>query len=310
LRYSEAVKRHLSQTLKKINKMAKNLKYYFQKAREEKFAVPQFNFSDFSQMKAIVNKCFQLKSPVILGTSEGESKFFGIEEAVAIRNVLRKRTGLPIFLNLDHGKSFEYLKKVVDLGYDMVHFDGSKLPLDENIKISKEVAKYAHWRGVLVEGEVGKIGTDSSMLYSEKFKIKEDDLTKPAEAMEYLEKAGADLLAVSMGNFHGIEISGVCPDLRIDILKNIEKEIKEKAFLVLHGGSGTMEEDIRSSIKSGIVKININTELRLSFTGNLRRVLTENKEEIVPYKFFPVVQRSVEKVVELKINLFGSAGRV
>ena len=120
-----------------------------------------------------------------MGTSEGESKFFGLEEAVALRDVLRKKTGLPIFLNLDHGKSFEYLKQAIDAGYDMVHFDGSKLPLEENIKITKEVVKYAKKKGITVEGEVGRIGTDSSKLYSEKFEIKEEDLTKPEEAKNF-----------------------------------------------------------------------------------------------------------------------------
>jgi fructose-bisphosphate aldolase class II len=287
----------------------KNLKSYFQKAHDEKFAIPQFNFSDLTQVKGIIAVAEKVKSPVILGTSEGESKFFGIEEAVAIRNVLRRRTGLPIFLNLDHGKSFDYLKKAVDAGYDMVHFDGSKLPLEENIKISREVVRYAHWRGALVEGEVGKIGTDSSRLYEEKFEIKEDDLTKPVEAKDFLEKTGVNLLAVSMGNFHGIEASGICPNLRIDILESIKKEAGEMVLMVLHGGSGTMEEDVKKAITAGIVKININTELRLAFSGNLRRALTENLEEIVPYKFLAQAQKSVEKVVGFKIDLFGSVGR-
>ena len=135
---------------------SKTLKYYFEKAEKEKFAIPQFNFSDFSQVKAIVAKATELKSPVILETSEGESKFFGLEEAVALRDVLRKKTGMPIFLNLYHGHSFEYLKQAGDAGYDMVHFDGSKLALDENIKITKEVVKYAHKKWILVEGEVEK----------------------------------------------------------------------------------------------------------------------------------------------------------
>ncbi|MDP3882847.1 MAG: class II fructose-bisphosphate aldolase [Candidatus Staskawiczbacteria bacterium] len=288
----------------------KNLNYYLNKAREGKWAIGQFNFSDFTQVKGIVAVAEKSKSPVILGTSEGESKFFGIEEAVAIRNVLRKKTGLPIFLNLDHGKSFEYLKKAVDAGYDMVHFDGSKLSLEENIKISKEVVKYAKWRGALVEGEVGRIGTDSSKLYLEKFEIKEDDLSKPAEVEEYMEKTGVNLIALSIGNFHGIEISGVCPNLRIDILEKVEKEMGTKALVVLHGGSGTMEEDIKKAIKAGVIKININTELRLAFSGNLRRVLSADPEEIVPYKFLPVVQKSVEKLVEYKMGLFGSSGKI
>jgi fructose-bisphosphate aldolase class II len=287
----------------------RNLKYYFRKAQEEKFAIGQFNFSDFTQVKGIVNKCAELKSPVILGTSEGESNFFGLEEAVALRDVLRKKTGLPIFLNLDHGKTFEYLKQAIDAGYDMVHFDGSKLPLEENIKITKEVVKYAHWRGALVEGEVGKIGTDSSTIYSEKFIIDQENLTKPEEAENFVEKTKVDLLAVSIGNFHGIEGSGIDPNLKLDLLKKIHESLGH-VKLVLHGGSGTPEEDIREAIKLGIVKININTELRLAFSGNLRRALSENTEEITPYKYLPQAQRIVEKVVDFKVKLFGSVGKV
>jgi len=286
----------------------KNLKYYFEKAQREKFAIPQFNFSDFSQVKGIVAKALEMKSPIILGTSEGESKFFGLDEAVALRNVLRKKTGLPIFLNLDHGKTFEYLKQAGDAGYDMIHFDGSKLPLDENIKIAKEVVKYARKKGILVEGEVGKIGTDGSRLYDTKFEIKEEDLTKPDEAFKFLKETKVNLLAISMGNFHGIEISGIDPNLRLDVLKAV-KEKNPDALFVLHGGSGTPEEDIKEAIKMGIVKININTELRLAFSGNLRRFLDNNKEEIVPYKFLQDAIFSVGKVVEKKITLFGSANK-
>ncbi len=302
----------------------KNIKYYLEKARKEQWAIGQFNFSDFTQMKAIVSKASELKSPVILGTSEGESKFFGLEEAVALRNVLRKKTrsagsgqaGLPIFLNLDHGHSFEYLKQAIDAGYDMVHFDGSKLPLEENIKITKEVVKYAKWRGVMVEGEVGRIGTDASKLYSEKFEIKEEDLTNPLQAQEYVDKTRVDLLAVSIGNFHGIEISGIDPNLRLDILAKINEALRQaqgntkNIFLVLHGGSGTPEDDIKEAIKIGIVKININTELRLAFSGNLRRFLDANPEEVTPYKFLIDAENSVEKVVERKIGLFGSGNKI
>jgi fructose-bisphosphate aldolase class II len=286
----------------------KNLKYYLEKARTEKFAIGQFNFSDFTQMKAIVEAGAEKKSPIILGMSEREAQFFGLDEAVALRDVLRRKTGLPIFLNLDHGKTFHYLKQAIDAGYDMVHFDGSKLPLDENIKITKEVKSYASWRGVIVEGEVGKIGTDSSKLYSEKFEIKEDDLTKPEDAFKFLKETKVHLLAVSVGNFHGIEISGIDPNLRLDVLKAIKAKIGETSF-VLHGGSGTPEDDIKQAIQLGIVKININTELRLAFSGNIRRALDNNREEITPYNFLLDAKDSVKKVVLRKIDLFGSANK-
>ncbi|MCX6720265.1 MAG: class II fructose-bisphosphate aldolase family protein [Candidatus Staskawiczbacteria bacterium] len=287
----------------------KKARYYLEKAQKEGFAIGQFNFSDFTQVKGIVGKAVELKSPIILGTSEGESNFFGLEEAVALRDVLRKKFNLPIFLNLDHGKSFEYLKQAIDAGYDMVHFDGSKLPLEENIEITKQVVKYAHKKGVTVEGEVGRLGTDSSTIYLEKFEIKEEYLTKPDEALRFVKETKVDLLAVSIGNFHGIEASGIDPNLRLDVLRAVKAKTGN-IFLVLHGGSGTPEDDIKEAIKIGIEKININTELRLAFSGNLRRALNNNPEEITPYKFLPDAQKSVEGVVNRKIGLFGSAGRV
>jgi fructose-bisphosphate aldolase class II len=290
-----------------------NLKYYFKKAQKERWAVPQFNFSDYTQLKGIANKCSQMRSPFILGTSEGESGFFGLQEAVALRNTLRNKLHTPIFLNLDHGKSFDYIKTAIDAGYDMVHFDGSKLPVEENIKITRQIKKYAKQkqglfsgRNVLVEGEMGKIGTDSSKVYEGKFEIKEEDLTLPGDAQKFVEETRVDLLAVSIGNFHGIESSGINPALRIDVLKSINEATG--TILVLHGGSGIPENNIKEAIKFGIVKININTELRLAFSNKLRSELST--DEIVPYKYLAEPQKEVEKIVEAKINLFGSANRV
>lgn len=276
----------------------KNLKDYLNKAQKEKWAIGQFNFCTLEQFHGIVQSAVELKSPIILGTSEGESQFFGLEEAVALRNVFRKRFNLPIFLNLDHGKSFNYLKQAIDAGYDMVHFDGSKLPLEENIKISCEVVKYAHWRGVLVEGEVGRI----------EFEIKEENLTKIEDAKKFVEETKVDLLAVSIGNFHGNGAEKQESKLRLDKLEEIKRVVKNGLF-VLHGGSGTPEEDIKKVIKLGIAKININTELRLAFSGNLRRALKDN-EEIVPYKYLPEAGKAVKNVVEAKIKLFDSVGKI
>ncbi len=296
----------------------KTLKYYFKKAQKEKFAIGQFNFSDWSQVKGIVEASKNLKAPIILGTSEGESRFVGLREAVAMRDALRKKTGLPIFLNLDHGKSLEYLKEAILAGYDMVHFDGSKLPIEENIKISKQVVAFAKWHrlrqgfggqgGVLVEGEMGKIGTDASRVYQEKFEIKESDLTKPEDAQNYARQTGVDILAVSVGTFHGIDVTGISPNIRLDRLKEIEQIVGIP--LVLHGGSGTPEEDLKEAIKRGIVKVNINTETRIAFTDALRKSLELHKDEIVPYKYFPEAIDAVRQVVEKNIQLFGGANKI
>ena len=292
----------------------KNLKYYLQKAYKEKWAIGQFNFSDWSQVRGIVQAAQNMKSPIILGTSEGEAKFVGLQEAVAMRDALRKKTGLPIFLNLDHGKSVEYLKEAIEAGYDMVHFDGSKLPLEDlsaqagNITLSKEVVKFAKWKDIVVEGEVGRFGTDASRLYTEKFQIKEEDLTKVEDAKKYLSQVKINVLAVSVGTFHGLDINGVSPNLRLDRLKELRENIGLP--MVLHGGSGTPEGDIKKGIELGIVKININTETRLAFTKALKQSLEQDKDQITPYKYLQSSIEAVQKVIEEKIALFGCAMKV
>jgi fructose-bisphosphate aldolase class II len=293
----------------------KSLEYYFKKAKKGHWAIGQFNFSDASQLEGIIEAAKNLKSPIILGTSEGESRFIGLKQAVALKNAYRAETGLPIFLNLDHGKSFEYLKKAIELGYDMVHFDGSKLPLKENIGQTKEVVKYAKSLGampdgrqVLVEGEVGVIGSDSSKVYEEKFVLKLEDLTNPKESLEYIIQTSVDCLAVSIGNFHGIDVEGN-PKLDLKRLKEIKKTA-ENVFLVLHGGSGISARDIKGAIRAGIVKININTELRIAYTETLKKSLETHPKETTPYKYLPEAIKAVQKVVEEKIKLFGSKNKI
>lgn len=279
-------------------------KSILEKARVEHYAVLQFNFSNFEQFKGIIKAVEKFNLPVILGTSEGESKFLGLETAVAIKRMAEQKLKLPIILNLDHGKSFEYLKKAIDAGYDMVHFDGSKLALDANIKIAKKVVEYARSMDVLVEGEVGSIGSDSSKIYMEKFEIQEEDLTKPEEAEYFCEETNVDSLAIGIGTFHGIEVRGKNPHIRFDRLKEIKEKVGKK-FLVLHGGSGTPDEDVKKAIKLGIVKVNINTDIRMAFTKKLKQSLHKNPEKITPYKYMLPSITAVEKTVEKKIQLFG-----
>ena len=286
----------------------KNLEYYLNKAKKEKWAIGQFNFSALPQLEAIVEAAKEMQSPVILGTSEGESRFLGLKQAVALVRAYRAETGLPLFLNLDHGKSFEYIKKAIDVGYDMVHFDGSKLPFKDNVNLTKEVLKYAKKSGIVVEGEMGVIGTDASKMYEEKFEIKEENLTRPFEAEDYIKETQVKCLAVSIGNFHGMSAGGD-PQLNLRRLAEIKKQIKDTC-LVLHGGSGTPEKDLKKAISLGIVKININTELRLAFTSTLKKSLEDNPKEITPYKYQVDSIGAVKKVVEDKIKLFGSKNKI
>ncbi len=283
------------------------LKQILKDAQKKHYAIGQFNFSTFEQLRGILAAAQKMKSPVILGTSEGESNFLGIKETIALVEISKVRYHIPAFLNLDHGKDLKLIKKAIDYGYSAVHFDGSELSLEKNIKYAKKIVRYAHKKGVLVEGEVGAIGTESSKIYKKTFKIKEKDLTVPDDAQKFIEETKVDSLAISIGNFHGIEISGFNPRLRLKRLEEIKRKVGDK-FLVLHGGSGIPLNDIRKAIKLGIVKININTEIRKAYTFSLKKEL-EKTREITPYKYLPQAIKSVQKKVEEKLELFGSKNR-
>ncbi len=281
---------------------------YFKKAQKEKFAIGQFHISNLETLRAIMRAAQNLRSPVIIGTSEGESKFIGLRQAVALIKSFKEETGLPIFINLDHGKDFEYIKEAIDLGYDAVHFDGSRMPLEENIEIAKKVAEYGHKKKVFVEGEVGII-KGASERHKEKIEVNEEDLTDPEEALRFINETKVDSLAINIGTFHGVDISGGKPHINLQRLREIKEKVGERVFLVLHGGSGVMEEDIKEAIAIGIRKININTELRLSFTNALRKALEKNPEETTPYKYMSESISAVQKIVEDKIKLFGSINK-
>jgi len=272
----------------------KSLKDYFRVAEKEEWAMGQFNFSNLEALQAIIQAGKNLKSPLILGTSEGECRFFGPKKAVSLVGFFEKETGLPLFLNLDHGQSLDYIKEVIAAGYRAVHFDGSHLPLEENIEITRKVVAYARKKNVLVEGEVGVIG---------------GKLTDPEEVQEFIEETKVDTLAVNVGTIHGMRKSGKNPPINLQKLKEIKKKVGNTP-LVLHGGSGTPIEDVKSAIKLGIVKVNINTELRKAFTDTLRAFFKENPEEITPYKYLPEAILKVQKTVEEKIKLFGSVNKI
>jgi len=271
----------------------------FKKAQRGRWAIGQFNFSNLETLKAIVQAAEKLKSPTIVGTSEGESKFVGLEQAAALVKSYREKTKLPIILNLDHGRSFDYIKKAIDAGYDAVHFDGSGLSLEKNIQETKKVVNYARKHGVLVEGEAGVIGDVGKQ---------KGVLTEPKDALRFVKETKVDSLAVAIGNLHGIEASGINPKLNLKRLREIKEKIGNIP-LVLHGGSGTPEADIKKAIKSGIVKININTELRMAYTNTLKKSFQEKPTEIVSYKYMPLVVEAVQKIVEEKIRLFGSQNK-
>jgi len=278
------------------------------KARKGKYAIGQFNVSTDEQIRAIVEVAKDLKSPAIIGTSENEREFIGLKQAVALVLTWHEATGVPIILNADHCKSFESAKEAIDVGYDMVQFDGSVLPFEENVKITKQVVEYAKSKNpeIVVEGELGYL-RGGSEIHKEKIKIKKEDLTKPQEAKTFVEKTEVDTLAVVIGNLHGIEVQS--KRLYLDRLEQIQRTIPT-TLLVLHGGSDTEEEDIKKAIKLGIVKININTELRVAYSQGLEKQIREHPEEVKPYKILAPAVEEMKKVVAEKIKLFGSKGKI
>ena len=271
---------------------------YFKKAQKEKWAIGQFNFSTNEQLKGIMAAAQNLKSPIIIGTSEGESKFLGLKQAVALIKSFKEETGFPVFLNLDHGKNLDYIKEAINFGYDCVHFDGSELSLPDNIKLTKEIVKATLKKDVLIEGEIGIIGKSTQ--------IKEENLTRLEDVKHFVEETGVNSLAISIGNVHGVYQK--MPKIDFERLKKIRARIETP--LVLHGGSGVSEKDIKKLIKEGIVKININTELRVAWKKALKAAIKQSgREEIKPYKILLPASRAIQKVVEEKIKLFGSQNK-
>ena len=274
------------------------------------YAIGQFNVSNLEQIRAVCEVAKALKSPLILGTSEGERKFIGLKQIVAVVKAWQEETGLPIILNADHSKSFETVKEATDAGYTGIHFDGSELAYEENLKITKQVVEYVKSKNseAIVEGELGRV-LGGSQLHTEVIEIKKSDFTDPDLAVGFAKESGIDSLAISYGNIHGIFGKGLEGTEKLDIerLKTIRGKVG--ALLVLHGGSGILPEEIKESIKNGIVKVNINTELRIAYVNTLRDTLNKSPET-TPYKIWPPVIDAVKKVVEEKIKLFGSENKI
>ena len=297
-------------------------------AQSGKYAIGSFNFSTAEILKAIVLAAQELKSPIIVSTSEGEAGFIGMREAFALvkawrngnnlpkigNNLPKIGNNLPIILNLDHGKSLSAIRQALECGYDAVHFDGSHLDYESNILETKAVVDLARdfekatGKKIIVEGELGYL-RGSSVVHKEKLEIKEEDLTSPEQAKDFIGRTGVDSLAIVIGNAHGVFVEE-SEKLYLDRLARIKEAVGNSVFLVLHGGSGISNEDIKKAIEIGIVKINVNTELRVAYNNALEKEMDEKPEETTPYKILEPSLEAVKKVVEGKIKLFGSENKI
>jgi fructose-bisphosphate aldolase, class II len=284
----------------------KTLRECIAEAEAHKVAIGHFNISNLEGVWAVFNAAKGLNVPVIIGVSEGERDFVGVKQIAAVVKSIREEHQYPIYLNGDHTYSFEKVKEAVDAGFDAVIVDGAKLPFEENLKLAKQCVEYAKSVNpdMLIEGELGYIGQSSKLLDAipEGVTTSGEGLTHPEQAAQFVKETGVDLLAPAVGNVHGMLKVGNDPRLDIERIKQIREATGVP--LVLHGGSGTVNEDFTNGIKNGIAIVHINTELRVAFRKGLQAALQENPDEIAPYKYLKPALQSMQKVAEERLRLF------
>ena len=312
-----------------------NTKEMFQKALEGKYAVPAYNFNNLEQLQGIILGCVESRSPVILQVSGSARKYANptmlrYMAMGAVQMVKDAGAGIPIALHLDHGDSFELAKSCIDSGFSSVMLDGSHLPFDENIELTKRVVDYAHEREVSVEGELGVLaGVEDDVSHEV------SHYTKPEEVEEFVARSGVDSLAISIGTSHGaykfkVKPAEQVPPLRFDILEEVAGRVPGFP-IVLHGASavvpeyvrminsfggkledavGIPEEQLRQAAGSAVCKINIDSDGRLALTAVIRKILAENPTEFDPRKYLGPAREELVKMVKLKNEkVLGSAGR-
>ena len=314
----------------------------FKKAIEGKYAIPAFNFNNMEQMQAIIAACVETKSPVILQVSSGARKYanqtllrYMAQGAVEYAKELGMN--IPVVLHLDHGDSFELCKSCIETGFSSIMIDGSHLPFEENVALTKKVVEYAHSHGVSVEGELGVLaGVEDEVSHEH------HTYTQPEEVVEFVTRTGVDSLAISIGTSHGAnkftpsqctrDENGILvpPPLRFDILEEIEKLIPGFP-IVLHGSSsvpqeyvatinkyggalkdsiGIPEDQLRRAAASAVCKINIDSDGRLAMTAAVREVLATKPGEFDPRKYLGPARDELKKLYSHKtVNVLGSAGK-
>ncbi|MCR5442620.1 MAG: class II fructose-1,6-bisphosphate aldolase [Sphaerochaetaceae bacterium] len=319
-----------------------NTRDMFAKAVKGGYAIPAYNFNNMEQMQAIIMACVETKSPVILQVSKGARDYANIN---LLRNMAKGATeyahelgcDIPIVLHLDHGDSFETCKDCIDNGFSSVMIDGSSLPYEENVALTKKVVEYAHKFDVTVEGELGVLAGIEDEVQAEA-----SHYTQPSEVIDFVSKTGVDSLAISIGTSHGAfkftaeqctrNADGILvpPPLRFDILKEIEKKLPGFP-IVLHGSSsvpqqyvkiineyggklkdsvGIPEEQLREAAKSAVCKINIDSDGRLAMTAMIRKVLAEQPAVFDPRKYLGPAREALKQMYMHKnIDVLGSAGK-
>jgi fructose-bisphosphate aldolase class II len=312
-----------------------NTKEVFKKAMQGGYAIPAYNFNNLEQLQAIVIGCAETKSPVILQVSKGAREYANqtLLRYMAMGAVKMSRemgSNIPITLHLDHGDSFELAKSCIEFGFSSVMIDGSHLPYEDNIKLTKQVVEYANQFDVSVEGELGVLAGIEEHVVAEK-----SHYTDPNQVQDFVKRTGVHSLAISIGTSHGaykfkLKPGETMPPLRFDILHEIEKKLPGFP-IVLHGASsvlpkyvamineyggkiegaaGVPEEQLREAAKSAVCKVNIDTDGRMVVTAIVRKVLMENPKEFDPRKYLgPARKELIEMIKHKNSNVLGSAGK-
>ena len=302
-------------------------KEMFEKSMEEGFAIGAFNINNMEIIQGIIDAAQKQNSPVILQASSGAIKYARIKYLMKMVEAAVEETNIPIAIHLDHGPDFETCKMCIDNGFTSVMIDGSKYSFEENVALTKKVVDYAHERGVVVEAELGQLaGIEDDVNVSEE----DAKYTDPDQAKEFVERTGCDSLAIAIGTSHGAYKFKGEARLRMDILKQVKEKIPNTP-IVLHGAStvipelvetcnnyggdipgakGVPDEILHEASLSGVSKINVDTDLRLAFTGEIRKSLAENPSAFDPRKYLTPAREKITEVVEHKIrDVFGSSNK-
>ncbi len=302
-------------------------KSMFEKALKSDYAVGAFNVNNMEIIQGIVEAAQEENAPLILQVSAGARKYAKPAYLLKLVEAAIIDTGLDIALHLDHGEDFEICKKCVDDGFTSVMIDGSKHPFEENIELTKKVVEYAHSKGVSVEAELGKLaGIEDNV----KVDAKNATFTVPEEAAEFVAKTGVDSLAIAIGTSHGAYKFKGTPYLDFERLQEIHKLIPDTP-LVLHGAStvlpefvakcneyggnipgaqGVPEDMIKTATKYGICKVNIDTDLRLAMTAEIRKHLIEHPDDFDPRKYLGPARDAIKRMVQHKIkNVLNASGK-
>lgn len=275
-------------------------------AQEHHYALGHFNISTIDNLHAIVSAARQLDVPVVIGVSEGERDFLGVEVVAHIVHSLRHQLDHPIFLNADHTFSLDRIKQVVQAGYDSVIFDGAQLSYQDNLAQTRQVVQYVKSKNpeILVEAEVGYIGTSSALLDTlpKDAIIGDQAMPTPEQITHFVSETQVDLISPAVGNIHGMLKNAPNPNLNVPLIEKIHQSVTVP--LVLHGGLGITKKNFKEAINAGISLIHVNTELRVAWRHTLQRALTDEPDQVSPYKLLTPAQVAVHHVVLEKLKIF------